>query len=124
DYDYPVKDILSIEDDVARTLTREIRVRLTLQQQAELAPSHAPSPEAFDAYLHGYYFFERNTNKDTDMAAKYFERATQLDPSYALAWVWLSRTRNWQANAGLIPAEEADRLAREAVERALALNPK
>ncbi len=73
--------------------------------------------------MQGYYFFQRNTDKDTDMAAKYFERATQLDPSYALAWVGLSRVRNWQANTGLIPAEEGHRLAREAVERALALNP-
>src|SRR5260370_17362688 len=57
------------------------------------------------------------------MAAKYFERATQLDPSYALAWAWLSRARNWQANEGLIPMEEGRRLSREAIERALALNP-
>jgi TolB-like protein/DNA-binding winged helix-turn-helix (wHTH) protein len=124
DYDYPVKDILTIEEDVAKALAHEIQGRLTSPQQAELAESHPPSPEAFDAYLHGYYFFERNTNKDTDMAAKYFERATQLDPSYALAWAWLSRTRNWQVNVGLIPAEEGRRQAREAVERALALNPK
>jgi TolB-like protein/DNA-binding winged helix-turn-helix (wHTH) protein len=124
DYDYSVKDIISIEDDVAKALANEIRVRLTSQQQSESPQPRTPSPEAYDAYLHGYYFFERNTDKDTDMAAKYFERATQLDPSYALAWVWLSRTRNWQANAGLIPAEEGHRLAREAVERALALNPK
>jgi len=40
------------------------------------------------------------------MAAKYFERATQLDPSYALAWAYLSRARNWQANEGLIPMEQ------------------
>jgi tetratricopeptide (TPR) repeat protein len=57
------------------------------------------------------------------MAAKYFERATQLDPSYALAWAWLSRARNWQAIDGLIPMEEGRRLSREAVERALSLNP-
>jgi tetratricopeptide (TPR) repeat protein len=57
------------------------------------------------------------------MAAKYYERATQLDPSYALAWVGLSRARNWQANVGLIPTKEGQRLAREAVDRALALNP-
>jgi tetratricopeptide (TPR) repeat protein len=57
------------------------------------------------------------------MAAKYYERATQLDPSYALAWVGLSRVRNWEVNSGLIAAEEGHRLAREAVERALALNP-
>jgi tetratricopeptide (TPR) repeat protein len=57
------------------------------------------------------------------MAAKYYERATQLDPSYALAWVGLSRARNWEVNVGAIPAAEGHRLAREAVERALALNP-
>src|SRR5260370_4018823 len=57
------------------------------------------------------------------MAAKYYERATQLDPSYALAWVGLSRVRNWQAVSGLIPRVEGRRLSREAVERALALNP-
>jgi tetratricopeptide (TPR) repeat protein len=73
--------------------------------------------------LQGYYFFQRNIDKDTEMAAKYFERATQLDPSYALAWVWLSRVRNWQANSGLIPIEEGQRLARQAVDRALVLNP-
>jgi tetratricopeptide (TPR) repeat protein len=35
----------------------------------------------------------------------------------------LSRARNWQATVGLIPEEEGHRLAREAIERALALNP-
>jgi TolB-like protein len=103
DYDYPAKDILNVEDDVAKAVAREIRLRLTSQQQAELAQSDPVNPEAFDAYLQGYYYFERDSNKDTEMAAKYFERATQLDPSYALAWVGLSRVRNWQANVGLFP---------------------
>src|SRR5579864_6239580 len=123
DYDYPAKDILTIEDDVAKSVAREIRLRLTSQQQAELALSQRVNPDAFDAYLQGYYFFERNTDKDTEMAAKYYERATQLDPSYALAWVGLSRVRKWQGMQGLIPSEEGYRLAREAVKRALALNP-
>jgi len=123
DYDYPLNDFLTVEDDVAKAVAHEIRVRLTSQQQAELAQSHPVYPEAFDAYLQGYSFFQRSTDKDADMAAKYFERATQLDPSYALAWVGLSRVHNWQANIGRIPAEEGHRRAREAVERALALNP-
>ncbi len=123
DYDYPAKDILNVEDDVAKAVAREIQLRLTWQQKAELSQPHPVNPEAFDAYMQGYYFFERNTNKDTDIAAKYYERATQLDPSYALAWVGLSRVRNWQANSGLIPTEEGNRLAREAIERALELNP-
>ena len=123
DYDYLAKDILNIQDDVARAVAREIRLRLSSQQQAELAQSHPVNPDAFDAYLQGHYFFQRNTDKDTDMAGRYYERATQLDPSYALAWVGLSRVRNWQVNTGVTPAEEGHRLARETVERALALNP-
>jgi TolB-like protein/DNA-binding winged helix-turn-helix (wHTH) protein len=123
DYDYLAKDILNVQDEVAKAVAREIRVRLTSKQQAELAQSHPVNPEAFDAYLQGYHFFQGSTDKDADMAAKYFERATQLDPSYALAWAYLSRARNWQANEGLIPMEVGRRLAREAVERALSLNP-
>src|SRR6267142_230151 len=123
DYDYLAKDILNVQDEVAKAVAHEIRVRLTSQQQADLARPRPVNPDAFDAYLQGYYFFQRNTDKDTEMAAKYYERATQLDPSYALAWVGLSRARNWQANVGLIPAEEGHRLARQAVERALTLNP-
>jgi TolB-like protein/DNA-binding winged helix-turn-helix (wHTH) protein len=123
DYDYPVKDILNIEDDVAKAIAHEIRVHLTSPQQAALAQSHAVNPEAFNAYLQGHYFFQRNTDKDTEMAARYYERATELDPSYALAWAGLSRVRKWQGATRLIPEEEGNRLAREAVERALALNP-
>src|SRR5579859_2033393 len=123
DYNYPAKDMLTVEDDVANAVAREIQLRLTPQQQAELSRPHPVDPEAFDAYLQGHYFFERNTDKDTEMAGKYYERATQLDPSYALAWVGLSRARKWQAMTGRIPTEEGNRLAREAVERALALNP-
>jgi len=123
DYDYAAKDTLNVEDEAANAVAREIRVRLTSQQQEDLARSHTVNPEAFDAYLHGYHFYQGGTDKDTETAAKYFERATQLDPSYSLAWAWLSRARNWQADEGLIPMEEGRRLAREAVERALSLNP-
>ena len=67
-------------------------------------------------------FSRRNLGKSF-RNSKYYERATQLDPSYPLAWVGLSRARNWQAKVNLIPAEEGHRLAREGVERALARNP-
>ena len=118
DYNYLAKDFLDVEDDVAKTVAREIQLRLTSQQQARLAQTHPVDPEAFDAYFQGRY-----QGKDPDVAAKYFERATQLDPSYALAWVWLSRARFRQADDGRLPVEEGKRLAREAVERALALDP-
>jgi TolB-like protein/DNA-binding winged helix-turn-helix (wHTH) protein len=123
EYDYHAQDILTVQEQVAKAVAREIELHLTAQQQAVLARSRPANPEAFDAYLQGHYFFERNTKAGTEMAVKYFHRATQLDPSYASAWVGLSRARNWQVNVLLISADEGHRLARDAVQRALALNP-
>jgi tetratricopeptide (TPR) repeat protein len=123
DYDYRAQDILSVQDDLAKAVAREIQLHLNPQQEADLARPRPVNPEAFDAYLQGYHFFQRRTPKDLDMATRYYERATQLDPSYALAWVGLSRARYWQANAGVLPSGKGQRLAREAVERALVLNP-
>jgi TolB-like protein len=51
DYDYPAKDILHVEDDVAKAVARQIQIRLTSQQEAALARSRQVNPEAFDAYM-------------------------------------------------------------------------
>jgi TolB-like protein/DNA-binding winged helix-turn-helix (wHTH) protein/Tfp pilus assembly protein PilF len=121
DYDYGAQDVLSVQDDVAKAVAREIELRLSPQQQTDLARPHPVNPEAFNAYLQGRYFSQRG---DADKAASYYERATQLDPSYARAWVGLSKARFDQADtAGSVPTEEGHRLAREAVDRALVLDP-
>ena len=121
DYDYGAQDVLSVQDDVAKAVAREIELRLSPQQQADLARSRPVNPEAFNAYLQGRYFSQRG---DADKAASYYERATQLDPSYARAWVGLSKARFDQADTrGSVPTEEGHRLAREAVDRALVLDP-
>jgi TolB-like protein len=120
DYDYSGKDVLTVEDDVAKAVAREIRLRLTSQEQANLARPRAVKPEAFDAYLQGRSYFVQG---NTDMAARYYERATQLDPSYARAWVGLSVARFDQVSKGTVPSQEGQPLAREAVDRALALDP-
>ncbi len=48
DYDYPAKDVLNVEDEVAKAVAHEIRVLVTSKLQAELAQSHPVNPEAFD----------------------------------------------------------------------------
>jgi len=117
-----VKDILAVQEDLAKGVAQEIALRLTSQLKGGSARPGPVNREAFDAYMQGYYFFQHNTKEAADVAARYYERATELDPTYALAWVGLSRVGNWQSNIGSIPGEKGQRLTREAVERALALN--
>jgi TolB-like protein/DNA-binding winged helix-turn-helix (wHTH) protein/cytochrome c-type biogenesis protein CcmH/NrfG len=124
DYDYSAKDILNVEGELAEEVAHKFQLPLTSQRQGELARTRPVNAEAYYAFMEGYYFFQRGADdKDTNMAATYFERATHLDPSYAPAWVGLSRARYWQANIGLVPTQEGQQLARDAVEQALTLNP-
>ena len=123
DYDYSPRDILSLEDDVAKAVAREVQVRLTPQQQADLTRVRPVSSEAFDAYMQGRFFFDRDNNGDLNRAISYYEQAIKLDSGYALAWVGLSRARFRQADYRFIAPKEGQRQAREAVERALALDP-
>jgi DNA-binding winged helix-turn-helix (wHTH) protein/TolB-like protein len=78
DYDYAAKDILNMEGEVAKTVAREIQVRLTSRQQAELVQSRPVNPVAFDAYLQGHYYFERDTEKDANMAARFSNERLNL----------------------------------------------
>src|SRR6266567_101901 len=90
DYDYRPRDILSLEDDVAKSVAREIQIRLTAQQQIDLTRVHPVNPGAFEAYMEGRFFFDRDNNGDLNRAASYYEQAIKLDSSYAVAWVGLS----------------------------------
>jgi hypothetical protein len=105
-----------VEDELVKEVAHRFQLRLTSQRQGEVSRTRPVNPEAYDAFMKGYYFFQRGADdKDTNMAATYFERATHLDPSYARAWVGLSRARYWQANIGLVATQEGQQLARDAV---------
>ena len=123
DYDYRPRDILNLEDDVAKAVAREIQIRLTPQQQADLRRLRPVNAEAFDAYMEGRFFLDRDSAGDLNRAVSYYEQATKLDPGYPLAWVGLSRALFRQADRGSIPLNEGRRRSREAVERALVLDP-
>ena len=70
----------------------------------------------------GEYFLERRSKENLEKAIGYYEQAIKLDPGYAPAWVGLAAARSDQADRGYLPVEEGYRKAREAAERALALD--
>ena len=123
DYDYRSRDVLSLEDDVAKAVAGEIQIRLTPQQQADFTRLRHVNAEAFAAYMEGRFFLDRDSAGDLNRAVSYFEQAIQLDSSYALARVGLSRALFRQADRGSVPLKEGRRQAGEAVQRALALDP-
>ena len=85
-YEQDLKDVLSLQDEVARDIAEQVRVRLTPVENSQLARRKPLNAEAYDAYLKGRYYFERRTDSSLKEAAEQFRQAIALDPSYAPAY--------------------------------------
>ena len=60
-YERDLRDILSLQGDVARAIASEINVKVTPQEHARLASPRPVNPEAYQAYLRGDYYLEKRT---------------------------------------------------------------
>jgi tetratricopeptide (TPR) repeat protein len=83
--------------------------------------------EAHQNYLQGRFFGYRHSEEDEVRALAAFQRAVELDPNFALAWVGLGSTHAWfsafSTTVGRTGFEQHLAAAREAVARSLALEP-
>jgi len=89
-YERDVSDILSLQSEVARTIAREVEVKLTPQEETRLAARRAVDPEAFTLYLKGRYFWNRRNPADLQKGLQYFQKAVEKDPQYAQAYAGLA----------------------------------
>ncbi len=87
-----VRDVLTMEAEVARAIASEIEVVIQPDNEKLLANPRAINPEAHDAYLRGIYFWNRRGDDDLEKAIQYFQLAVQIDPQYAEAHAGLAGT--------------------------------
>ena len=85
-YDREMSDIFEVQDEIAHKIAEALRIKLTPQEQAELAAKPTENLQAYDLYLRGRSYARRRTTRDMDFALQMFENAVQLDPNFALAW--------------------------------------
>ena len=123
-YDRELVNIFVIQDEITEAIVSELRVKLNVQTQ--LASTTTDNPEAYQEYLQGRYFWNLRTTQNLYLAVEHFERATQLDPSYADAWTGLGEAwvllPIWEFSDTKAP--EQFKQARLAAEKALKFNPK
>jgi eukaryotic-like serine/threonine-protein kinase len=118
-----LRDILAMQSEVARAIAGEIRVQLTPQEQARLGRLRAVNPAAYEAYLKGRYHWNFHTSDELQKAIAEYQRAIQLDPSYALAYVGLSEAYHILPLNADAAAQEVLPKAKDAALKALELDP-
>ena len=134
-YDRTLDDIFAVQDDIARSVVKELRALLlghdadskaSGEARAEVAAAavgRGQNPEAHRLFLQGRYHYTRITNADIAAGIEMLNRAVALDPGHALAWATLGQAYPWATGIGLMPPAEGMRLGREAARRALAIEP-
>ncbi len=119
-YERDLRDVLALQSEVARAIANEIQVKLTPQEQANLAQVHPIDPEAYEAYLKGRYHSSRRSAEGFAKAVQYFQQAIAQDPAYAAAYAGLSDCLSGLGVWGLVPPDEGfgkgKRLALQALE--------
>lgn len=125
EYDRELKDILTVQGEVAHAVARNLRVLLSSSEEARLA-ARSVVPAAHEAYIKGRsHWYKRWLGGESDLrtAGSYFEQAVQLDPEYAAAYSGVADYYAFLAIYGLRPPAENWPKSEQAMQRALELDP-
>lgn len=121
-YERDLRDVLALQDEVARSIASEIKIKLTPQEQVRLSSGRPVDPEAHEAYLMGRNEWNKWTDEGLKKSVEYFERAIQKDPAYAQAWAGLSDTYQFLSLWDSWPAGVAMPKAKAAALKAIQLD--
>ena len=120
-YDREMKDVFAIQEEIAKSIAERLQVTLDSERQP-LFRAGTDNLEAFKFCTQGRsLFFQRGLRLLP--AVEYCKKAVVLDPKYALAWAALADAYNMVGFYGLARPEACVPKAREAAQRAIALDP-
>ena len=119
-WDRTLDDIFAIQDEIASEVAAQLKVTLL-----GAAPTvEEMDPEAFALFLQARQLFRQGTAESLQQSVALYEQALAIEPDHAASWAGLANNYVTQAaSSGLLPLDEGFRLAREAANRALEIDP-
>lgn len=117
-YDRDVRHSIAVQEEVARAVAQQIRVKLSNREAGQRPLNSA----ANEAYLRGRYFWNQFTENGFRQAASYFDQAVAAEPRFASAYSGLSDSYAFLVITNVIPPREGWPKARDAAQRAVELD--
>jgi len=85
-YDREMRDIFAIQEDISQAIVKSLRVILSEDEKLVMGRVRTIDVNAYDYYLRGRKFFHQHRRKSLEYAVQMFEKAIEIDPTYALAY--------------------------------------
>jgi adenylate cyclase len=115
-YEREMHGIFSLQDEITRSIVDTLKLKLAI------SPSRpARSADAYDAYLEGLVYSDKNTEPELRKSLEFFQQALEKDPKFSRAWTGIAKAWLWLADAYVPPLEAYPRV-RDAALRALELD--
>ncbi len=121
-YERDLRDVLTLQAEVAHAIARQIQIKLTPQEQAHFADVHPVNPEAYEAHLKGRYHWNRRSGESLPKAVQYFQQAIAKDPTYAAAYSGLADCLSVLGYWCLVPPDEGCGKAKGLAHKALEMD--
>lgn len=121
-YERDLKDVLTLQSEIARTIAGKVEATVTPAEEERLRPLEV-KPEAYEAYLRGHAQLEKWTTSGLTESARYFEHAIALDDRFALAYVGLAEAYTSYPGVAGVNSSEAMNRAMDALMKAIELKP-
>ncbi|OAV49125.1 adenylate cyclase [Rhizobium sp. WYCCWR10014] len=124
-WDRPAEDVFAVQTEIAEQVANRLGGGVGLIQEAGRAAAKRKRPEnlnAYDYYLLGSEKIEKLTKADDEEAITFLNRAVELDPGLARAWVELYHAHDLMGVFGVDP-ESNRKAAADVAERAVRLDP-
>ncbi len=91
-YDRKFTEILAVQEDIARQISKKLRLRPSGEEQQRLGKRSTENTEAYQLFLKGRYYWNRRTPEMLKKANEYFQQAIEKDPGYGLAYAGLAQS--------------------------------
>jgi TolB-like protein len=122
-YDGDLGDVFELQEQIARSITDQLRVVLATDQKRRLVPTATEQPEAYALFLQATAIFNRRDGRRFLQGIEQLEKAVALDPAYARAHARLASMYAIASEYTSIDLDRALAGAREHAEIAMALDP-
>ena len=121
-YNRDLRDILTLQNEVAQAVAQKIQIKTTPQEQMRLAQARPIDPAAYDYFLRGRFYLNRQTKADNETAIEMFDRAVEKDANFAAAHAELAQACVWRFFLFTPDEKQWEEKAFIAVEKALSLD--
>ena len=122
-YARELKDIFAIQEEIAKAVAEQLRLRLLGGAQSVSSQPSNASLTAYDFFLQARAEYEKANVEAAARAVSLLDQAIALDSKYAEAYVLKARALSFIGNSEGVPGREFFERARAAVRTALALKP-